>query len=81
MEQPTVSPAAVNAIGGHFHFANATEGEQQFCEGFGRLFRVLFHDVGNRIADGGLAEQEKMEETMETPEKPIDRDRPSHGRT
>ncbi len=44
----------VDAVGGDFDFGNATEGEQKLYEILGRLFRSLFHDVGNSVGDGGL---------------------------
>ncbi len=44
----------MDAVGGDFDFGNATEGEQKLYEVLRRLFRSLFHDVGNRVGDRGL---------------------------
>src|SRR5260370_5675262 len=44
----------VDAVGGDFDFGNAAEGEQKLYEVLGRLFRSLFHNVGNRVGDRGL---------------------------
>jgi hypothetical protein len=44
----------VDAIGGDFNFGNAAEGKQEFYEVLGRLFRSLFHNVGNRVGDRSL---------------------------
>jgi hypothetical protein len=44
----------VDAVGGDFDFGNAAEGEQELYEVLGRLFRSLFHNVGNRVGDRGL---------------------------
>jgi hypothetical protein len=44
----------VDAVGGDFDFGNAAEGEQQIYEVLGRLFRSLFHNVGNGVGDRGL---------------------------
>ena len=48
------SLAALDAVGGDFDFANATEGEQKFYEVFRRLFRGLFDDVANGVGDRSL---------------------------
>jgi hypothetical protein len=44
----------VDAVGGDFDFGNAAEGKQKLYEVFGRLFRSLFHNVGNGIGDRSL---------------------------
>ncbi len=44
----------VDAVGGNFDFGNAAEGEQELYEVLGRLFRSLFHNVGDRVGDRGL---------------------------
>src|SRR5882762_9760979 len=46
--------AGVDAVGGDFDFGNAAEGEQKLYEVLGRLFRSLFHNVGNGVGDRGL---------------------------
>ncbi len=44
----------MDAVGGDFDFGNAAEGEQKLYEVLGRLFRSLFHNVGNGVGDRGL---------------------------
>ena len=44
----------MDAVGGHFDFGNAAEGEQKLYEVLGWLFRSLFHNVGNSVGDRGL---------------------------
>jgi hypothetical protein len=44
----------VNAVGGDFDFANATEREQEPYEVCGRLFRGLFDNVTDGIGDRSL---------------------------
>ena len=44
----------VDAVGGDFDFGNAAEGEQKLDEVLGRLFRSLFHNVGDSVGDRGL---------------------------
>ncbi len=44
----------VDTVDGDFDFSYAAEGEQKLYEVFGRLFRSLFHDVGNSVGDRGL---------------------------
>jgi hypothetical protein len=41
----------VDAVGGDFDFTNATEGEQELYEVFGRLFRGLFDNVPDGVGD------------------------------
>ncbi len=48
------SLVGVDAVGGNFDFGNAAEGEQELYEVLGRLFRSLFHNVGDRVGDRGL---------------------------
>src|SRR6266702_2810298 len=53
--QPGVgSLVRVDAVGGDFNFGNTAEGEQELYEVLGRLFRSLFHNVGDRVGDRGL---------------------------
>jgi hypothetical protein len=44
----------VDAVGGDFDFGNAAEGERELYQVLGRLFRSLFHNVGNSVGDRGL---------------------------
>ena len=48
------SLAGVDAVGGNFYVGDATEGEEEFYEVFGRLVGGLFDDVGYGIGDSGL---------------------------
>src|SRR6266702_1013422 len=53
--QPGVgSLVRVDAVGGDFNLGNTAEGEQELYEVPGRLFRSLFHNVGDRVGDRGL---------------------------
>ncbi len=44
----------MDAVGGDFDFGNAAEGKQKLYEVLGRLFRSLFHNVGNGVGNRGL---------------------------
>ncbi len=46
--------ARVDAVFGDFDFGNPTEGEQQLYEILGRLFRGLFHNMGDSVGDRRL---------------------------
>jgi hypothetical protein len=49
-----MSLVAVDSVGGDLYFANATEGEQELYEVFGRLLRGLFEYVTNSVGDRSL---------------------------
>jgi hypothetical protein len=44
----------VDTISGNFYLRDATKGEQEFNEVFGRLLGSLFDDVRDGISDSGL---------------------------
>ena len=44
----------VDAVSGDFDFGDATEGEEQLNEVFGRLFRGLLHDMRDGVGDSSL---------------------------
>jgi hypothetical protein len=48
------SLTGVDAVGGNLYLGDATEGEEEFYEVFGRLFGGLLEDVGDGVGDGGL---------------------------
>ncbi len=53
--QTDISLAArVDAVFGDFDFGNPTEGEEQLYKVLGRLFRGLFHDMGDSVGDCSL---------------------------